>query len=298
MIHPFMKSKLVHFPLSLARQWFIAVITLTLTAGMQAEDEITPTRIVPFKQIENVTLSLHLFTPEGHQSTDTKPAIVFFFGGSWNGGTPAQFYPQSAYLASRGMVAICAEYRTKNNHQTRPDKCIEDGKSAMRWVRYFAHELGIDPHRIAAGGGSAGGHVAATTATVKGFNYPMDPPVDCAPQALVLFNPVYDNGPGGYGHDRVADYWESFSPMHNLDENTPPTTVFLGTHDKLIPVETGKKFQGLMHALGCRSELHLYEAQGHGFFNKNKYKETLYQADLFLTSLGFLTGAPSFSLED
>jgi hypothetical protein len=74
MIHPFMKSKLVHFPLSLARQWFIAVITLTLTAGMQAEDEITPTRIVPFKQIENVTLSLHLFTPEGHQSTDTKPA--------------------------------------------------------------------------------------------------------------------------------------------------------------------------------------------------------------------------------
>ena len=167
----------------------------------------------------------------------------------------------------------------------------------MRWVRHFAHELGIDPHRIAAGGGSAGGHVAATTATVKGFNYPMDPPVDCAPQALVLFNPVYDNGPGGYGHDRVADYWESFSPMHNLDENTPPTTVFLGTHDKLISVETGKKFQGLMHALGCRSELHLYEAQGHGFFNKNKYKETLYQADLFLTSLGFLTGAPSFSLE-
>ncbi|MBT7876297.1 MAG: alpha/beta hydrolase, partial [Verrucomicrobia bacterium] len=41
MFYPFMKSKLVHFPLTLARQWFIAVITLTLTAGMQAEDEIT-----------------------------------------------------------------------------------------------------------------------------------------------------------------------------------------------------------------------------------------------------------------
>ena len=257
-----------------------------------------PSRIIPYKQIQGVTLSLHVFNPEGHTSTERTPAIVFFFGGGWVGGTPKQFFPQSAYLASRGMVAICAEYRTKNGHQTTPDKCVEDGKSAMRWVRYFAKDLGIDPHRIAAGGGSAGGHVAATTATVQGFNDPLDPQVDCMPQALVLFNPVYDNGPKGYGHDRVMDYWESFSPLHNLHEKTPPTVVFLGTKDKLIPVETAKTFQSRMQQLGIRSDLHLYEDQGHGFFNTNKFEETLYQTDLFLTSLGFLTGSPAIQTQE
>ncbi len=265
---------------------------LLLSSDVQAENKATPSRIIPFKQIEDSFLSLHVFSPEGHQQTDKKPAILFFFGGGWNGGTPEQFYPQSAYLASRGMVAICAEYRTKSSHQTTPDKCVEDGKSAMRWVRHFAQDLGIDPHRIAAGGGSAGGHVAASTATVKGFNNPLDPPVDCSPQALVLFNPVYDNGPDGYGYDRVKDYWESFSPLHNLGVNTPPTMVFLGTKDKLIPVKTAELFQKRMQDFGVRSDLHLYEGEGHGFFNKNKYEETLHQTDLFLGSLGFLSGSP------
>ena len=265
--------------------------------SVHAQEEIAPTRIIPFKQIGDVILSLHFFLPEGHVTTDKKSAIVFFFGGGWAGGTPKQFFPQSAYLASRGMVAICAEYRTKNGHQTTPDKCVEDGKSAMRWVRHFASDLGIDPHRIAAGGGSAGGHVAAATATAKGFNDALDPKVDCMPQALALFNPVYDNGPDGYGYDRVKDYWESFSPMHNLDEKTPPTIVFLGTQDRLIPVETAETFQSQMRALGLRSDLHLYEGQEHGFFNKNKYEETLYQTDLFLTSLGLLTGEPTFQPE-
>ena len=134
------------------------------------------------------------------------------------------------------MVAICAEYRVSSRHKTSPRECVQDGKSAMRWVRSHSSELGIDPHRIAAGGGSAGGHVAAATATVKGFDEPgEDITVSARPDALVLFNPVYDNGPKGYGHDRVKDYWKEFSPLHNLDKTTPPTIVFLGTEDKLVP---------------------------------------------------------------
>ena len=50
-----------------------------------------------------------------------------------------------------------------------------------------------------------------------------------------------------------------------------------------------------MEALGIRSDLHLYQDQPHGFFNKAKYNETVYQMDLFLTELGFLTGAPAMA---
>jgi len=261
--------------------------------GVHAAEEPTPDRVIPYKQVGESILSLHVFHPEGHSENDQTPAIVFFFGGGWNGGTPKQFYPQSAYLASRGMVAICAEYRTKSSHQTTPQACVEDGKSAMRWARHHADALGINPNKIAAGGGSAGGHVAATTATIKAFDAPLDPAVDASPQALVLFNPVYDNGPDGYGYDRVKDYWKRFSPMHNLHAKVPPTIVFLGTEDKLIPVETGQSFQSRMKRLNLRSELFLYEKEGHGFFNKKKFNETLFETDRFLTSLGFLKGQPT-----
>ena len=264
---------------------------LSLTSAWSNEK---PDRDVVYKTIGDSKLSLFIFNPEGHKATDKRPAIVFFFGGGWNGGTPSQFYPQSRYLASRGMVAICADYRTKKSAGTDPRKCVQDGKSAIRWIRSHAKELGIDPNKLAAGGGSAGGHVAATTGTDTKFDEPdEDTSVSCRPNALVLFNPVYDNGPKGYGHDRVKDYWKNFSPMHNLTKETPPTIVFLGTKDKLIPVATAESYQKKMKDLGVRSDLHLYKDQPHGFFNKAKYYETVLETDRFLTELGFLKGKPT-----
>ena len=82
----------------------LAVATECSTAGRPQ-----PTRSVVYKTVGDVSLALHLFEPEGHKATDKRPAIVFFFGGGWNGGTPSQFYPHCAYLASRGMVAVAAE---------------------------------------------------------------------------------------------------------------------------------------------------------------------------------------------
>jgi len=250
-----------------------------------------------FKKIGGAELQLHVFTPEDHKASDKRPAIVFFFGGGWNGGSPSQFYPHCRYLASRGMVAMSAEYRVKSRNKTTPRECVKDGKSAVRWIRQHAEELGVDPMRIAAGGGSAGGHVAAATGTTKGFEEEgQDLEVSSRPAALALFNPVFDNGPDGYGHSRVKEYWKEFSPMHNIDETTPPTIVFLGTKDKLIPVETAQEYKRLMEEKGRRCDLHLYEGQPHGFFNyskKESYTKTVIEMDRFLASLGYLKGEPT-----
>ena len=259
-----------------------------------AQAKPAPDKKVVYKTVGDVKLELHIFNPENHKAGDKTAAIVFFFGGGWNGGTPSQFYSQSEYLASRGMVAVCAEYRTKKGHNTTPAECVKDGKSAVRWMRSHAKELGINPDMLAAGGGSAGGHVAAATGSSRGFEEEgEDLSVSSRPNALVLFNPVYDNGPGGYGYDRVKGYWKSFSPMNNIDEKTPPTTVFLGTKDKLIPVATAERYKKLMEKVGVRCDLHVYEGQPHGFFNKTKYYETVVEADKFLTSLGYLKGEPT-----
>jgi acetyl esterase/lipase len=191
------------------------------------------------------------------------------------------------------MVAMSAEYRVKSRNQTTPKECVEDGKSAIRWVRAHATELGIDPNRIAAGGASAGGHVAAAAGTVDSFDATSeDLSVSSRPDALVLFNPVFDNGPGGFGHSRVKAYWQDISPLHNISSSAPPTIVFLGTEDEYIGAEVAVRYKELMDQSGVRCDLHLYPEQAHGFFNpdrKNGYFEkTLETMDDFLTSLDFL----------
>lgn len=265
-----------------------------------------------YKTIGDVTLMIHRIEPDGHTANDRRPAAVFFFGGGWNSGTVAQFAPHCRYLASRGMVGFVADYRVASRHQTTPFDAVTDGKSAVRWIRSNAHRLGVDPDRIAAGGGSAGGHIAAAIATVPGLETEgEDTSISSIPNALLLFNPVYDNGPGGYGHNRVKERFREISPMHNIRPGIPPAIVFLGTNDGLVPVETAREFRRLMRDAGSRSELFLYEGQPHGFFNHPEFRsqaspvwfhQTMTETDRFLTSLGYLTGeptltAPSYSFE-
>ncbi len=81
--------------------------------------------------------------------------------------------------------------------------------------------------------------------------------------------------------------------MHNIHKETPPTIVFLGTKDNLIPVATAEEYKKRMEENGLRCDLHLYEGQPHGFFNQARYRETLLEADKFLVSLGYLDGMPT-----
>jgi acetyl esterase/lipase len=256
-----------------------------------------------YKTASNYDLYLYLFYPENHDPRhDKRPAAVFFFGGGWTGGSPTQFEQHARYLASRGMVAAVADYRVKSRQDASPKDCVADGKSAVRYLRQHASRLGIDPNRIAAGGGSAGGQVAAATGTLPGMDDSADDPtVSSRPNAMVLFNPVYDNGPeDGWGHDRVQAYWQDISPAHNIDQRCPPAIVFLGEKDALIPVSTAKRFQQKMTEAGVPSELHLYPNQTHGFFNESKggpevFLDTIRKMDRFLVTHGFLSGSPTES---
>ncbi|HAV12646.1 MAG TPA: peptidase S9 [Opitutae bacterium] len=269
-------------------------LVISTCLGHSAEDKVfKPDVSVVYKTIGETSLKLHIFNPSGHDASDTRPAVVFFFGGGWMKGSPSQFYPHCEYLAARGMVAMSAEYRVKSRDGTSPIECVKDAKSAIRWIRANALELGINPNQVAAGGGSAGGHIAASAGTTTGFEEEgEDTTISSIPNALVLFNPVFDNGPGGYKHDWFNGYWEDFSPMHNINPKTPPTIVFLGTNDALIPVATAEEYKARMEQQKLRCDLHLYEGKTHGFFNYKKtenYNETVAEMDRFLVSLGFLS---------
>lgn len=255
---------------------------------------------LPDKQIEyyqpqnGKPLLLDVFLPENYNSASTYSCIVFFFGGGWINGDNEQFYVFSKYMASRGLVSICAQYRTQKSHNTKPRACVEDGKEAIRYIREHAEELGIDPDKIIAGGGSAGGHVAAACAMCTNIDRNPESPISCVPNVLVLLNPVYDNGPGGYGHSRVKEYWEDISPLHNMKKGLPPTIVFFGTKDKYVPVKTIDTFQKSMVENGNECVTHIYEEQSHGFWRHIKgvenFTDVLMKMDSFLVSHGYLVG--------
>ncbi len=259
----------------------------------------SPDKSLQFYQPEKgAPLKLDIFFPDNHTPAEKRGCIVFFFGGGWSGGSTEQFYGYAKYLASRGLVAISVQYRTKGSHGVIPRQCVEDGKRAIRYVREHAKELGVDPGKIIAGGGSAGGHVAAACAMCPKIDATPDSTVSCVPNALVLFNPVYDNGPGGYGHDRVAEYWKDISPFHNIRKGLPPTRVFFGSNDKLVPVTTIKEFEKQMVAAGNVCDTHIYEGEDHSFFHISKggrkiFEDVLVKADAFLVKHGYLTGQNS-----
>lgn len=251
-----------------------------------------PAETVTYKSIDTISLDIQVYYPKDHAKDNQRPAAVFFFGGGWVGGTPEHFKPQAELLAVRGMVSFLVDYRTQRKHGTTPVESLMDAKSAMRYIRANATKFGIDPKKIAAGGGSAGGHLAAATALIQGFNEPDDDlTIGCVPNALLLFNPVIDNGPGGYGYERVGNFYQDFSPLHNIRKGAPPTLFLVGTQDKLIPVETAKYYQTVMEKVGSRCELILYDGAGHGFFNVQNpeyHQKTLKEMVSFLESLDYL----------
>ena len=286
-------------------------LCVALTAGAQDKASkkkagghppvIEGTKSETYRKVGETELKVWIFD-QAQKQTVPRPAIVFFFGGGWTGGSPTQLEPQSRHLAARGMVAIVADYRVKSRQDAKPADCVSDAKACVRWVRANAVRLGIDPERIAVAGGSAGGHLAASVATLPGLDTATDDKsVSCLPNALVLYNPgtVMAPFPGldlkgfGAGLDKSKFGCEptEISPIHHVKKGTPPTIIFHGTADTTVPYATVEKFTEIMKAAGNRCELVGYPGEKHSFFNKSKYAETLAAADAFLVSLGYLSAA-------
>ncbi len=294
-------------------------LSLLLASATDAQDRNQPpemegTRVEVYKTIDDVNLNLWIFEPEGHQATDKSPAIVFFFGGGWAGGTPTQFEEQCRYFARQGMVAITADYRVRTRHGTLAIKCVEDGKSAVRWIRANAERLGVDPNRIVAAGGSAGGHVAACTGIVPGLDDESESAdVSSVPNALALFNPAMVLAPidGLESSTERLNAMEKrtgidpqrISPIHQIHAGLPPTIIFHGDKDTTVPYESVKHYTTLATEAGNRCELVIYNDYGHGFFNHGRegspgepYRLTVHRLHEFLQSLGYLESDPTIEM--
>lgn len=276
---------------------FFALTLMPLTLYAQ---DFAPDETLVYKSVGEKDLKLHLFKPEGTKEGDMRPAIVFFFGGGWRSGTARQFYQQADFFAEKGIVCFSAEYRVKNRDKTTPFDAVEDAKSAIRWVRKHADELGVDPERIVASGGSAGGHIAGCTAVIEGLDREgEDLSVSSKPNAMMLYNPVLDTTEKGYGLLSVGeDRKTEISLTHHVRKGIDPTLLLHGTNDKTVPFENAERFAKLMKEAGNRCELEPFPGAGHGFYNSpffrpntkspEAYEKAMEGSVQFLQSLGYM----------
>ncbi|MEA3365474.1 MAG: alpha/beta hydrolase, partial [Candidatus Hydrogenedentes bacterium] len=155
---------------------------------------------------------------------------------------------------------------------------VEDAKCAVRWMRAHAGEYGIDPDNIAVIGGSAGGHLAmmvgySDDSEFKGAGDYQD--VSSAVQAVVNFYGPYDLTADiakesgdvkdflGATYEENPNIYLEASPMHYLDEGGPPTLIFHGTIDDVVPIEQSDRLAARLEELGISHEYLRFEGWPH-----------------------------------
>ena len=262
------------------------------------QGEVPKGKVYVYKKVNGVKCEMEIYFPRGDRvSKKPIPGIILFHGGGWGGGSRVAFAYQCNYFASRGMVAATVTYRlrTKEDRALLPEGqstkrvCIPDVKSAIRWFKQNAKELGVDPNRIVAGGGSAGGHISLLGTTNPGLNDPSDPKgIDTSVAAYVLFNPALSKSDA---EDPDVDF------LHHLKKDFGPAVVFFGRKDKWLK-NGWEPAIAKMKGLGITSvQMKIAQGQTHAFFNKQPWKDiTLIAADRFLSKLGYLQGDPTLSM--
>jgi acetyl esterase/lipase len=208
-------------------------------------------------------------------------AVIIAPGGAYaNLAVTQEGSEPAAWFASRGVTAFVLTYRV--GKAGRLPVPLLDGARAVRYVRTHAADFGVDVARIGMLGFSAGGHLAATTATraSEGGADAADE-VDRAsdrPDFLILAYPWVEGpklnakGQSDYcaystfllgGHCDAQQY-AGFLPTKDVTGAMPPTFLFTTDEDSIVPADSVMRFYEALHANNVPAEIHIFAKGEHG----------------------------------
>ncbi len=281
---------------------FVSCAVTTTHAETKAEKKVLkPDSIIQYKaakrgRFDDKLLKLHIFNPQGFSSADSRPAVLFFHGGGWESGNATWGYPESKrYAQIHGFVGISVEYRLSQSiPKPTPIDCLSDARSAVKWVRQHADELGIDPKRIIASGFSAGGHLSVSLGVIPDLETDEgNNKFSSVPNAIIVQAAPVNLETDSFfkqilrGQAEPADY----SPSHFIRPGLPPILMTHGNIDATVPVTTVLKFAEKMTLVGNTCKLKVYPGCYHLFrYNgcDKHYTDVNLRIKAFLQELGYL----------
>ena len=233
----------------------LALSFLLPTIANSQEHNLAP-NIRTYKTVDKQELKAHIFMPADPAHGQLRAAIVLLSGGGWNAGSPEWTYDDAKRYAGLGIVAIAGEYRLSDQKLVTPLEAMADVRDLIRWVRQNSGDLGVDPHRIAVYGFSAGGHLAASAAV---FPHEEESKISAVPDALILLSPAASI---------VSDHWpqillgtradvKDISPAENIKKQLPPILIVEGAADTETPLVGVQRFCDRAKEVGgtcCSSE--------------------------------------------
>jgi acetyl esterase len=220
---------------------FLGILLFCGSAHAQAAAGPANPDIRVYKTVGVVKLTAHVFHLPQTSDGKRAPAILLFHGGGWVGGSPEWVYEAAERYAQHGAVAIAVEYRLSDQKTVTPLDSLADARDILRWTRTNATELGIDLHHIAAYGVSAGGQLASALATIDDTQHPH---TFAAPNALVLISPAVSVIHDGWFKRILLDKAPvaDLSPDEHITKRLPPTIIFHGVSDTLVPISGVRRF--------------------------------------------------------
>lgn len=173
-------------------------------------------------------------------------------------------HDMAPWLNAQGITYIVLKYRMPNGHYEVP---LSDAKQAIRLVRQHAKEWNIRPDRIGIMGASAGGHLAASLATLYSSN-------ETRPDFQILFYPVISMVPGVthggsrqnlLGNNPSQELEDKYTLEKQVNERTPQAFIMLSADDGAVPPANGIHYFEALLQHQVPATLHVYPTGGHGW---------------------------------
>lgn len=225
-------------------------------------------------------IPVRLYRALGSRCDERLPALVYFHGGGWTIGdldTHDVVCRELANLARCAVISVA--YRRAPEHKF--PAAVEDAIAATEWVVRAGDQLGLDATRIAAGGDSAGGNLAAVVALAlrdaAGPRLAMQLLIYPATD-LAATSPSHDRYAAGYGLTRDAIAWFTANYLRNAADaddwrasplkagdlsRLPPAYVITAGFDPLC--DEGRAYADRLHAAGVSVTYECFEGMIHGF---------------------------------
>ncbi len=228
---------------------------------------------ITYKVLDTLQLKLDIYKKKSIKQPT--PVLVFIHGGAWKKGKRQDYLPYLVDYARKGFITVTISYRLSSVAIF--PAAVEDVKCAVRWIRRHASLYSMDPRRIAVIGGSAGGHLAMMLGYTNDDQFTGDCPdsLSSRVQAVVdFYGPVDLTTPYARSNNSVIEFlgttydedpgiFKEASPGSHISSDDPPTLIFQGTIDSLVPYSQSDSLNIWLSRAGVPHEYHKLKGWPH-----------------------------------